>query len=189
MPGTEKGTNTTRLFAGLWRHLAHEFLEEDSVNEYNSLNHGFRVTPGGFKLAIGLEKSYEVSPPDNEIRVIGESKYGTSFYSIEIIPRRKGNRNLFTRKVSLNWTIEKTALLIQLIGMSIANTKLTLEIVNGGKPQSGKFFRPAEDGDFEKPWNYLPGVTRFSEDPNIEVESIPSVTRAELIEEIGKVKT
>lgn len=55
MPGTGKNKITTELFAQLWQRLAHEFLDKNYVDEYNSLKHGFRIRAGGFGLAIGLE--------------------------------------------------------------------------------------------------------------------------------------
>ena len=186
LPSAERGNNTATLFARLWRRLASEFTEKDCVNEYNSLKHGFRVRPGGFKLTIGLEKGYGGPPSEKETHVLGESSYGTSFYSIEAVPDRKGDRNLVARHVSLNWTIEKATLLIRLIAMSIGNIKSALEIVNGANLRLGKFVRPVDDDDFEKPWSYSPGVTRFSEDPNIQVESIPFVTKADLLQELGE---
>jgi len=118
-PGTEKNKKTIELFARLWQRLAHEFLDQNYIDEYNSLKHGFRIRAGGFSLAVGLEHQYGVPSPADEMKLIGTSEYGSSFFKLEPIGPDKKNRSLRSRRLSLNWKIEKTTLLIQLISMSI----------------------------------------------------------------------
>jgi hypothetical protein len=184
LPGTEKNKITTELFARLWQRLAHEFLDQDYIDEYNSLKHGFRIRAGGFALAIGLEHQYGVAPPADEMKLIGNSEYGSSFFKLEPIGPEKKNRSLRSRRVSLNWKIEKITILIQFISMSINNVTAALKILNGYSPSSLKFTRPTEDDDFNKPWLYSPGVTRFNMDYNIDENSIVPTTRKELLERL-----
>lgn len=41
------------LFSTLWYRFAGDYLNENLIAEYNSLKHGFRINPGGFKLMVG----------------------------------------------------------------------------------------------------------------------------------------
>lgn len=83
LPGTEKNKKTSNLFAILWSRLAHDYLDENYILEYNSIKHGFRIKSGGFLLKAGLEHEYSLSPPDEEIFTVGYSKYGSTFYILE----------------------------------------------------------------------------------------------------------
>ena len=67
MPGTTRNENTRKLFSLLWQRLAHEYRDQNHVDEYNSLKHGFRVRSGGFALAGGIEHEYGVSPPQTDL--------------------------------------------------------------------------------------------------------------------------
>jgi hypothetical protein len=184
MPSTEKNKITIELFARLWQRLAYEFLDQDYIDEYNSLKHGFRIRAGGFALAVGLEHQYGVPPPADEMKLIGKSEYGSSFFKLEPIGPEKKNRSLRSRRISLNWKIEKITLLIQLISMSINNITSALKFLNGYSPSSLKFTRPTEDDDFEKPWLYSPGVTRFNMDFTIDENSVVPTNRKELLERL-----
>ncbi len=146
---------------------AYEYLDKNYIDEYNSLKHGFRIKAGGFGLSIDLEHQYGLPPPDDEMKLIGHSEYGASFIRLESIFPEKKNRSLRSRRISLNWKIEKVTLLIQLISMSINNVVSALKFVNGYSPTSLKFTRPSKDDDFDKPWRHSPGVTRFNMDFNI----------------------
>jgi len=186
MPGTEKNTSTSKLFAQFWHRLANEYLDENYILEYNSLKHGFRVKSGGFALAVGKEHKYGVPPPANEMKSIGQSKYGTTFFKLEPVGETKGNRSLRSRRISLNWKIEKVTLLIQLISMSITNVSSALQIVNGANPGEKRFVRPSKDSDFDKPWQFSPGVTNCSMDFIIRPDQVVPVTKKELLEKLKK---
>ena len=176
------------MYAKLWQKLAHEFLDEVHIQEYNSLKHGFRIKSGGFALAVGKEHEYGVPPPANEMQLLGESEHGTTFFKLEPIGTTPGNRSLRSRRISLNWKIEKIALLIQLVSMSIRNITSALQIINGSNPSELEFVRPTEDSDFDKPWQFSPGVTNCSFDFNIDEEQIVPTTKKELLKELKKIK-
>jgi len=188
LPGTEKNKTTIELFAQLWQRLAYEFLDESHINEYNSLKHGFRVKSGGFGLSAGIEHQYGVPPPENEMQLLGHSDYGATFFKLETIGNEKRNRSLKSRRISLNWKIEKVSLLIQLISMSITNVVSALKIANGSNPATTKFVRPSEDDDFEKPWMYSPVVTVCSMDFVIEESKVVLTTRRELLDKLKKLR-
>ncbi len=162
--------------------MAREYIDSNHVDEYNSIKHGFRIRSGGFGIAGGLEHKYGVSPPPEEIKMIGKSDFGTTFFKIESIGEGKGNRSLRSRRISLNWNIEKTTLLLQLVSTSVTNITSALKIVNGAQPGTCKFLRPHEDSDFEKPWSYSTGVPSCSMDFVIPEDQIRSITKAELLE-------
>lgn len=188
LPGTEKNEETVKLYARLWSRLAQEFLDQSYIDEYNSIKHGFRIRSGGFSLAVGVEHEYGVPPPAEEMRALGGSKHGTTYFKLEPIGESKGNRSLRSRRHSLNWCIEKTALLIQLISMSITNVTSALKISNGTEGGTCKFLRPVEDEDFEKPWSFSTGVTSFNMDFVIPENEVVSTTRSELLKRINEGK-
>ena len=44
-------------FARVWTLFAHDILNEQFYTEYNNIKHGFRVSLGGFTIAVGEEKA------------------------------------------------------------------------------------------------------------------------------------
>ena len=50
-------------FAGLWRRLSSDFVNEKHVYEYNSIKHGLRAKMGGFYFAMGAEDVPGVPAP------------------------------------------------------------------------------------------------------------------------------
>jgi len=189
MPNTERNKTTIQLFASLWRRLSHEFIGSDHIDEYNSIKHGFRIRAGGYALAVGLEHEYGVAPPADEMKLVGKSDYGSTFFRIESVGNGKRNRSLRSRRVSLNWSIERTILLLQLVSMSITNITSALKIINSTKPGTCRFVRPQEDSDFEKPWSYSPGVTSCNMDFVLPEDQIRSVTKSELLEALENAKS
>ena len=188
LPGTEKHQRTIKQFALLWNRIADIFLDQNYIDEYNSIKHGFRIQSGGFTLTVGLEHEYGISPPPEEMKSLGGSEYGTTFFRIETIGIKQGNRSLRSQRTSLNWRVEQVILLIQYISMSITNITSALKVVNGAAPGSCRFVRPQDDLDFEKPWSYSPGVSFCSMDYNIPEEQIIPLTKTELLQKIADAK-
>ncbi len=184
-PGTDKNKNTAALFAELWSQLAREFVDQSHIDEYNSIKHGFRIRSGGFSLAVGIEPEYGVSPPREEMKTIGHSEYGTTYFKLEPIGKAKDNRNLRSRRHSINWRIEKTVLLLQLASMSIANISSALKIANGFDATKCKYFRPTEDAVFKTPWSFSPGITGFNMDFVISDSDVAPTTKESLLKMIS----
>jgi hypothetical protein len=182
MPNTEKSEITKKLFAKFWGRLAHEFLDDNNINEYNSLKHGFRVRSGGFSLAVGVQPEKGAAPPREEIKSLGGSEHGTKFIKLEPLGETKNNRSLRSRKVSLNWRVEKVALQLQLVCTSITNIITALKIANGIEAGKCNFVRPTEDDDFEKPWSFSSGVISLSMDYVIDEAEVVQLTRQQLLE-------
>jgi len=161
-------------------HLASEFVNPAHIDEYNSIKHGFRVRSGGFTLAVGKEHEYGVSPPQEEMKVVGHSEYGTTILKLEPITNKKGNRSYRSRRHSLNWRIEKTVLLLQLTSMSITNITSALKIANGVEAGTCKFTWPVDDETFIEPWKYSPGVTSSSMDYGFDFDESMESTKEDL---------
>lgn len=189
LPNTEKSKKTKEHFANLWQRLSHEFLDRRNIDEYNSFKHGFRIKSGGFGLKVGVEQKYGVSPPEEEMKTVGYSQYGTSFYCLEkIVSKSQNNRSFRSRRVFINWKIEKIVLLLQLITLSIENIISILKIINGINAKDVKFYRLTEDIDFEKPWSFTSGITNASMDFIIEDSMCKALTKKEILDLLAKEK-
>lgn len=188
MPGTERQQKTIELFSTAWARLAHEFLDQNHIDEYNSLKHGFRIRRGGFSLAVGIEPSYGVPPPDDQMHLLSHSNFGASFFKIEPISADKKNRSIRARRTSVNWSPERTVLSLQLVYMSLNNVISALRIVNGWSASECKFLRPENDEDFNEPWRHTPGVTSINFDHVIDEKNTVSITKQELLERIHGAK-
>ncbi|MGE3425015.1 MAG: hypothetical protein AB7N24_23450 [Dehalococcoidia bacterium] len=178
--GTEKQATTTKQFGELWARLAHDFANEDHIDEYNSIKHGFRVKRGGFTLRVGPEREKGLPASQADLTTIGSSEYGCSFFRISRLGS-DGSRNLRSSRVSLNWHIEKDLLLIQLVAMSIHNVVSALQIINGIPAETVRFVRPEDDEAFERPWRLASGVFQATIDFKINEELIPHTTRHDLV--------
>jgi hypothetical protein len=185
-PGGERQSQTINCFARLWRRLTGELTNEVQIDEYNAIKHGFRMRPGGFGLAVGLEPTYGAPPPESEIRTLGYSAFGASFFKIEKLGTAKGNPHLRSRRISVNWSLERVILLHQLVHMSINNVISALKIANGSSPSSCRFLRPENDTDFDQPWSYGTGVTSMNIDYMLDEERLPQVSKADLLAKLRK---
>ena len=163
----DKLKETHQLFARLWRHLAHEFLEEVNSKEYNHIKHGARAKSGGCLLRVGKEHEEGISPPDEEMATVGGSQFGTSFFMAERVqdaPLVKPDPHFRLKQRTVNWDPESLAHALCLVALSIQNILSYLKIVNGVDPREVKFTRPAENDYFEQPWKRSVGVTSVSMD-------------------------
>lgn len=185
MPGTENQRRMIEHFSNVWRPLAYEFQDQKHIDEYNSMKHGFRVQRGGFALAVGTEPSYGVSPPDDKMHLLGKSDFGMSFMKLESLGTDKKNRSIRVRRTSINWSMERTVLSLQLAYMSLNNVISSLRIINGWKVSECKFLRPENDEDFETPWEYTPGVTSINFNSVIDERNTTAVTKRKLLEMIS----
>ncbi len=168
-------------FSSLWQRLAVYYLKDEHIAEYNGIKHGFRIRPGGFGLRVGLEPEYGVPPPPEAMKTIAYSKFGSSFLTLEKVPvDEKQNRSYRSRKVSLNWSAEQVALLLQLVSMSLGNVIAALKIVNNIPPSDVQFFRPIESDAFEKPWQTSIGVTSCTLDYSIDAANFEKTTKQQL---------
>lgn len=180
-PGTERQRETAKHFAHLWGALTDELTNQAYIDEYNALKHGFRARPGGLSLAVGVEPTYGVPPPESEMKTIGQSAFGATFLKIETVGSTKGNRHIRSRQMSVNWSLERIVLLQQLVYMSIYNVVSALKVVNGYTPSSCRFLRPENDSDFEQPWKHSTGITSVNFDYVIDGNLLPTLSRTDLL--------
>lgn len=180
-PGTERQKETVKRFAYLWGALVSELTNQVNIDEYNALKHGFRARPGGFALAVGIEPSYGVSPPESGMKSLGQSAFGATFLKIEAFGPKKGSRHIRSRQMSVNWSLERVVMLQQLVYMSITNVVSALKIVNGYAPSNCHFIRPENDSDFEQPWKHSTGVTSINFDYVIDENLLPTLSKMDLL--------
>ncbi len=180
-PGSDRQAQTIERFGTLWRSLSHELLDQSAIDEYNALKHGFRIRSGGFILSVGTEHSYGVPPPATEMQMIGKSEYGATFLKIENLRAKQLGPHIRSRQTSINWSAERVILQFQLVCMSINNVVSGLKILNEYPAGSCKFLRPQEDADFDKPWSYSTGVPSMNVDFLLDEESLPAITKEELL--------
>jgi hypothetical protein len=177
---------TKKLFGTLWTQFAKDFIDEYSVWEYNSIKHGFRITPGGFTVEFGIEDNYGVPAPPEKMEVLGSSEFGNSFFRAEQIVDSKDDPNLRIARINIAWNPEAIAYSLLLISNSISNVISFLKIINGVDPSTVSFTRPVENDIFEKPHADPPSLSRFSMNYQITEESIIRLTREQLKEELIK---
>jgi hypothetical protein len=82
---SDKNTLISKGFGRLWHRLADDFLDEKSTREYNNIKHGLRVQIGGSWLALGVENELGVPAPSENMRLMGSSVFGSSFYEPETL--------------------------------------------------------------------------------------------------------
>ncbi|HYC35360.1 MAG TPA: hypothetical protein VEC19_02990 [Usitatibacter sp.] len=176
---------TAESFGRLWSIFAGEFLNEMSQAEYNSLKHGFRIRSSGVKIAFGLEHQFGVAPPPEEMKYLGGSDTGSTFYAIERAgPDVPGTRSKRSRRHTVNWEPEPMIRGLQLIDVSIRNIVAFIRIANGAQPHKIQFHRLEGVEDLPALLDDSISVRTSSFDTYIPDAEIPATTRKELLAEI-----
>ena len=143
------------LFSTLWYRFAGDYLSEELVAEYNSLKHGFRVNPGGFRLMVGPESTPGVAAPADRMTSLGGSDFGSSFFLIEGIGNeadKKNTTHFRLKATSLNWDPECMAVGLRLISISLNNILAFLKSLNGSSGDISLRY-PCDESYFEIPWS------------------------------------
>jgi hypothetical protein len=185
---SQDGDTTTDRFAILWSRLAQDFLDPNAIAEHNSIKHGFRARAGGFTIRIGFEREYGVTPPEKEMKSMGGSVFGTSFYAAEAIkdaPKVKRDPHFTLRRHALNWLPDDTAGRMLLAALSIKNVRSFLSVTNGRPPGEVVFVRPEDAEDFDRPWECSTGVTHTSIDRTVNEGHIHRASRDALRQSAG----
>jgi hypothetical protein len=176
---------TADRFASFWSRLAGEFLDEHNIAEYNSLKHGFRVAAGGFVLRMGQELAYGVPAPEENMRTIGGSPFGTSFYeALPVTPNGAHKYHFRIRHFAINWRAEAMAQRLQLIAWSINNVIAALRCLSGTAPNTVQFHRPEDPGMFDAIWQWHVGVRTSNFDCDVDEAEVSAIPRAELLQEL-----
>lgn len=174
---------TKELYSKLWTRLGHAYLDDASTKEYNSIKHGFRVKAGGFTLLVGTEPKYGISPPPEEMKPVGGSKFGTSFFCAEYIDgvkEKKYEANFRVRRYSINWNPKNVAHALIMLSMSINNVISYMKIINGVDAKTVLFTRPQESEYFEEPCKHSVGILNINIDSSVSNKNITSLSREEI---------
>ena len=185
--GTEKHKHNVAGFGMAWAALAGEVQDEVMNHEYNAIKHGFRTRSGGFTLAVGLEETKGVPAPESAMNVIGRSQFGSKFYKVEKF-KGKGGRHLRSRRTSVNWSLERNILLLQLVQLSINNVISALKVANGTPASECRFQTLVEGEDFMRAWKYSTGVTSMNVDFVLDENDLPEYTKADILKAMSKRK-
>jgi len=176
---------TGERFGRFWQRLAREFLNEDHVDEYNSLKHGLRISAGGVTIAMCEERERGVRPPPEQMHVIGGSEFGSGFFRVEPVSADKRERHhLQIRRRTLNWSPCGVGQRLLLIAWSINNIAAFLRCVNGVAPDTVKFVRPEDPAVFEACWHSDVGVLSSSFDLIVERSQIEAAEKGKLRKEL-----
>lgn len=181
-PGTDRQSRLISCFSGLWRRVAAEHLSDAVADEYNALKHGFRTRPGGFKLHWSPASTTDGRPPESEMELLGESRFGAMFYKVERLAGG-GNRHLSSRRIASNWSLVRDSLLLQLLQLSIHNVVTRLKRANGVPKEECHFKVIDTEDDYLFPWKHSPSVISLTL-PESTPQRLPDVSKAELLKNL-----
>ncbi|MFZ4287535.1 hypothetical protein [Variovorax sp. HJSM1_2] len=131
-PRTDAVEEAVASFAKLWELLALNHTQQSSIDEYNSLKHGFRVAHGGFSVEIGLDASDNFPQQKENMMALGSSKWGGSFRVIKKFANdRNGSRSRQSIECAVNWDASAVAASLLLVSASIRNVVSCLRLYSG----------------------------------------------------------
>jgi hypothetical protein len=162
-------------FIQTWTCFAHDFLDESSVREYNSIKHGLRIRSGGFKLHIGILEEPGVPPPEDKMMEVTNSDFGSSYLNSEKLGT--WSHHLHLEGEFRNWNPESLFWGLELAAMSITNVQSVLKARNGNGSEA-PFRCPENLSDFGK-WKGFVSAT----EPEIEIlpEFIHPFTKEDIL--------
>ena len=170
-------------FSTLWYRFAGDFLNEELIAEYNSLKHGFRINPGGFKLMVGHESTPGVAAPADRMTSLGGSDFGSSFSVTEgigIEADKKNTTHFRLKATSLNWDPECMAAGLRLISISLNNILAFLKLLNGSSSDV-RLRYPCDESNFEIPWSSAQDGMSIGFNPIIREEDIVRFSDEEIL--------
>lgn len=178
LPDKSKEAETKARFATFWEYSATEYLDFGLRSEFNSMKHGLRIQPGGFRMAIGRQEKPNVPAPPERMQGMGGSKFGATMLTLERIG--KSRLDYRVREYSRNWDLASLVGRIRIISMSIHNIISCLLILNGEEPRNFQFFWPEDIADFDRVWESNCGINACSIGSCISEENICPTTADEV---------
>jgi len=119
-------------FAKFWELLSLNHTDHSSIDEYNSLKHGFRVAHGGFEVMIGKHAVGSTPPTQQEMESLGSSKWGATFRVIKKFDNDvKGSRSRQSILTAVNWDATAVLASLHLVADSIGNVVTYLGMLSG----------------------------------------------------------
>jgi hypothetical protein len=181
-PGTPRLSATIESFAKFWELLALNHTDQSSIDEYNSLKHGFRVAHGGFEVMIGTHPVGSVPPTPQEMKSLGSSKWGAAFRVIKRFDNDvKGSRSRQSIRTAVNWDADAVTFSLHLVADSIRNVATYLGVFSGRKELH---FRLPQPEAFEVASKRV-GLQSMSM-PMATPSAAPIITKEQLMIEIKK---
>ncbi len=185
---SEKKESLIKCYSLFWQRLSYEYLKDDYNAEYNSLKHGARIMPGGVFISIGRETTPGKAAPKENMKSIGGSKYGTTFYSTEkILNDTDENKELHWgfKEKTVNWLPEALIPRLQLISNSINNIISATLIYNGKDPNKVLYKNPQDLNAFDESYFKTPGVLGLNRNIDVSREEIieHNLSEKEILEE------
>jgi hypothetical protein len=177
----EKQVLWRRELGYLWGGFARDFLDEEQSIEYNSLKHGFRVSPGGFSLRVGFEPEPGIPPPPEEMIGMGSSRFGSTYFKPEALAGQ-GGRHFRIRRQSRNWIPENHYHGLRLLSGSMSNIINFLKILRGADPVTTKIRRPENLEIYRYPWRLSAGTVSFNLDTVVSSKDIKEFTAEEVLD-------
>jgi hypothetical protein len=148
----------------IFNNLLSKFININESNEYNRIKHGFRISQGGFSVAVSSERQYGV--PDGSVPIIiGQSDFGCRY--IILNQHKEAKNNLFLTKQSTNWSLEEVILDLDSICHFINNIISIMRRLNGVDVSQLPWTRPPKEQQMSMSVKSV-GVTRFSISPRFE---------------------
>jgi hypothetical protein len=168
-----------RDFGVFWSRIASEFLDDDGRQEYNSIKHGLRARSGGFSLAAGLEAQPGIPCPPDQMKPLGGSRFGSTFYCANRIDGVE-KCNIKITSASRNWLPKMLANRISVISLSMKNILSFLKLVNStdATPQEFAWDLPS----FETCWSASVGVLSMSFETPLEAQDIQPLSKKEILD-------
>lgn len=119
------------LFGRFLSRLAREFLTEQHTDEYNSIKHGLRLTPGATEIRIAFQEEEGKPAPFSQSVPMIQGEYGNTFYVRKVIAKSEGAQHLSLRHSFINWNPKDLCTDLEIISVCIHNVRTWLLIRNG----------------------------------------------------------
>ncbi len=170
-------TGSEELFARLeqtWTRLAHDFLDAEWKEEYNSIKHGMRCQAGAKRVALsGVDPNLESA----RLIPLGGSDFGSSFLVLRRLDPLK--RHVFVRRHNHNWDPARVCGRAHLVCDLLYNLR---EFVLAHYGSDRATFRlPAEQTAWDGPWEHSAGLQSSDIDIRIETGDIVPFTEDEIL--------
>lgn len=184
---TENIREISTSFAKFIKNISNDFLDSYSIKEYNSFKHGFRLRPGGFKFAIGPQKTKNQVANPKDMMLIGNSEFGSSFFTLEKINDLTSNNypHYQSRYHALNWYPVNLIPAINTSSFVIENILAFLRIRNGVK--SVEYKTPEDLNYLELPWQKLEGIMNINFDVEITKDMVEHFSKDEINTRLNKI--
>ena len=139
-------------------------------------------------ISAGVEQEHGVAPPPSDIKYIGGSTTGSTFYTIERAgPDVPGNKSRRSKRKTVNWQPEPMLRGLQVIDVSIRNIVAFMRITSGVQPSEVKFHRLEGVQDLAELIKDSVGIKSSSFDTFIPDDQILPTTKKQLLDEIDQV--